>query len=98
MSLKYTEIATDADLNSLITDLTERRVSILAMDFEGEFNLHVYGEHLALVQVFDGSHFYLVDARAVGREVLSRFLTMKNMLYMFYSRIPTVLWFIKPWE
>lgn len=38
----------------------------IAVDFEGEFNLHIYGEHLCLVQIYDGEQFYLIDPRAKG--------------------------------
>ena len=38
----------------------------IAVDFEGEFNLHIYGEHLCLIQVFDGSSYYIIDPRAQG--------------------------------
>ena len=36
----------------------------IAVDFEGEFNLHIYGEHLCLVQIFDGDSFYIIDPRS----------------------------------
>ncbi len=85
MSHSYTFISTDSELLSLINDFSERNIRILAMDFEGEFNLHVYGERLCLIQVFDGERFYLVDPLAVSADAVGRFLTMKNMLYMFFA-------------
>ena len=47
----------------------------IAVDFECEFNLHIYGEHLCLIQIYDGSGFYIIDPRsnAVSRESLIGF-------------------------
>lgn len=36
----------------------------LAVDFEGEYNLHIYGEHLCLVQIYDGEGFWIIDPRS----------------------------------
>ena len=85
MSRKYIEITNNDGLLKLCKSLTDRNVHIIAMDFEGEFNLHVYGERLCLIQVYDGSDYYLVDPFGIGEEILTRFLTLKNMLYMFFS-------------
>ena len=85
MPVDYTDITKNNQLLELIQDVTDRQVPVLAMDFEGEFNLHVYGERLCLIQVYDGENFYLVDPMSVSRDIIGRFLTMKNMLYMFYS-------------
>lgn len=47
----------------------------IAVDFEGEFNLHIYGEHLCLIQVYDGKGYYIIDPRAnaMGKEELTAF-------------------------
>lgn len=49
----------------------------IAVDFECEFNLHIYGEHLCLIQVYDGSSFFLVDVRSkrITENALKRFFT-----------------------
>ena len=49
----------------------------IAVDFECEFNLHIYGEHLCLVQVYDGTTYYVIDPRAngVSRDGLVAFFT-----------------------
>lgn len=85
MPVDYTDITKNNQLMDLMQDFTDRRVSVLAMDFEGEFNLHVYGERLCLIQVYDGENYFLVDPMSISRDIIGRFLTMKNMLYMFYS-------------
>jgi ribonuclease D len=49
----------------LVHELSERGTREIALDFEGESNLHVYGLHLCLVQVYDGERCYLVDPFAL---------------------------------
>jgi ribonuclease D len=40
--------------------------TLLAVDFEGEWNLHRYGLHLCLIQVSDGENIFLIDPVKVG--------------------------------
>jgi ribonuclease D len=39
---------------------------LLAVDLEGEWNLHRYGLHLCLIQISDGTNTYLIDPLSVG--------------------------------
>ncbi|MBO8436297.1 MAG: HRDC domain-containing protein [Spirochaetes bacterium] len=50
----------------------------IAVDFEGEFNLHIYGEHLCLVQIYDGTDFYIIDPRSsdVSVKALEHFFSL----------------------
>ncbi len=57
----------------------------LGVDFEGESNLHVYGEHLALIQIYDNSSFYLIDVRSPS-------VTPKG-LEVFFSSPSEKIWF-----
>ena len=43
-----------------------RAFDLVAVDFEGEWNLHRYGLHLCLIQISDGQQTYLVDPLSVG--------------------------------
>lgn len=70
--MSYTLIDSDEDIQSLLDQWKERGVRQVAMDFEGEFNLHCYGEHLCLIQIFDGEHFFLVDPLAADQEASRR--------------------------
>lgn len=85
MPRDYIDIDSNNQVNNLIKSWNERNIHLIAMDFEGEFNLHVYGERLCLIQVFDGSDYYLIDPFGLSDEVLVNFLTIKNMLYMFFA-------------
>ena len=70
----YSLIDSDTKLNNTIKSWKEKGISSLSMDFEGEFNLHIYGEHLCLIQLFDGSDFFLIDPFKVSPEALKQFL------------------------
>ncbi|MCH3918647.1 MAG: 3'-5' exonuclease [Spirochaetia bacterium] len=69
--LSYTIIETDNEIQQLITGWKNDGLTSIAMDFEGEFNLHVYGEHLCLVQLYDTRSFYLIDPLKVSKAGLA---------------------------
>ncbi len=70
----YTLIDCDERLHSLVQAWKEAHIDTVAMDFEGEFNLHVYGEHLCLIQLNDGERFFLIDPFTVSMEAIGSFL------------------------
>ena len=59
--MNYTLLNSDDEIKNLLARWEQNNIQQIALDFEGEFNLHCYGEHLCLIQIFDGSDFYLVD-------------------------------------
>ena len=65
--IDYTLISTAFELNVLVSRWTEKGVVSVAMDFEEESNLHVYGEHLCTIQLFDGKDYYILDALALAK-------------------------------
>jgi len=52
-----------------------KNVDRIAVDFEGEFNLHIYGMHLCLIQIYDGDKYFIIDPRSpkLSREALIAF-------------------------
>ena len=59
--MNYLSIDSDEQIIKLLEQWKINGTQQVAMDFEGEFNLHCYGEHLCLIQIFDGQNFYLID-------------------------------------
>ena len=57
----------------------------IAVDFEGEFNLHIYGEHLCLIQINDGETYYIIDPRSPRMD--------KASLAVFFSSPVKKVWF-----
>lgn len=70
----YTSIRTDAELRGYLDRLRERGVRELAIDFEGEFNLHVYGERLCLLQIAHAEEEAVVDPFTTSTEAIRELL------------------------
>ncbi|HUJ77044.1 MAG TPA: hypothetical protein VL359_19415, partial [bacterium] len=68
----YDLLQTDQSLAAYVTGLRAREVTRLAIDVEGENNLHAYGIHVALIQLFDGEHGAIVDVPAIRDRSLLR--------------------------
>jgi ribonuclease D len=49
------------EVDAYIDSLRKKRGLEIALDIEGEFNLHRYGEHLSLIQIFDGTGTVVID-------------------------------------
>jgi ribonuclease D len=80
---EYKLIEKDEQLKALVEHWHEEGIHTVAMDFEGEFNLHIYGEHLCLVQLFDRKDFYIVDAMKVSGAALKVLLESDIEKIMF---------------
>jgi len=81
----YTAIKNDNDINQFMKYLTKNNIELLAMDFESESNLHVYGEKLCLVQVFDGKRYFLIDPFSISRDELAKLFEDKKIIKYFYG-------------
>ena len=80
----YTVLDTDEKAARFRKKLERERIPMIAMDFEGEFNLHRYGERLCLIQIYDGSHFYIADPFGISREELAGLFESK-VTKLFYD-------------
>jgi ribonuclease D len=74
----YEFIESDGALSRLIHRLGERDHARVAVDTEGESNLHSYGIHVSLIQLFDGDRGFVVDARAIGDKILLKKLLQES--------------------
>ncbi len=79
----YTTLDSDEKIEKQCLAWGEKRA--LAIDFECEYNLHIYGEHLCLIQVFDKERFFIIDARSplVTEKGIKRFLSLPNQKIWF---------------
>lgn len=83
--IKYTTISTDEELINLRKNWFNKNIHVIAMDFEGEYNLHAYGCKLCLIQVFDGFDFYIIDPFELSKIELKKTLEDKNLVKIFYG-------------
>lgn len=81
----YLFIQDDRIFRDYHKELRDHKVNSLCMDFEGEFNLHVYGNHLCLIQIFDGKRFVAVDPFKIAVESLKAFFEDRNILKIMYD-------------
>lgn len=81
----YSWLSSDDALNELLDKWEKCGVTSIAVDFEGEFNLHIYGEHLCLVQIFDGQEFYLIDPFSVSKDALKRLFENPKLEKIWYA-------------
>ena len=82
---KYTLISSNRGLIEYRKHLEKNNIQIVAMDFEGEFNLHVYGEKLCLIQVFDGTGYFVIDPFLISKEELAITLENRKIMKIFYD-------------
>ena len=82
--MTYSYIDSDRLLIGFRQKLHKNNIKAICMDFEGEFNLHCYGEKLCLIQVFDGRAFYVIDPFHISKTELKKTLE-SNVIKLFYS-------------
>jgi ribonuclease D len=58
---------------------------IIALDLEGEFNLHRYGEKLCLLQIYDGKVAAIIDPFKVSLPHIKRFLENRSILKIMFD-------------
>jgi ribonuclease D len=72
-------------LFACLKDLDDKKCRIIALDIEGENNLHAYGETLALVQVFDGTDSIIIDPLGIDNRMLKSFFENRDILKIMYD-------------
>lgn len=83
--MDYLLINTNQGLLDYLNELKEKNVRILAMDLEAEYNLHSYGEKLALIQLYDQTNKILIDPLKISHPVLRLFLENYKIQKIMYD-------------
>ena len=82
--MRYSFITSEGQLAEFRGALKKSNTQAVCMDFEGEFNLHRYGEKLCLIQVFDGQAYYVIDPFQIEKKELAK-LFESDVVKLFYS-------------
>jgi ribonuclease D len=86
IKMKIRELKNDKDIKEYIEGLDEKNINVIGLDIEGEFNLHCYGEHLCLVQIFDGIEPVIIDPFDFANlNPLKRLFEKKDLLKITYD-------------
>lgn len=82
---EFIYIERNSQLTKFLKYLSENRIDKLAFDFELESNLHVYGQKICLIQIFDGNSFFIIDPFKISRDKLAELLENKKILKLFFA-------------
>jgi len=83
--MDYREIHDEEELREYIGGLKSDGRTTVALDLEGEFNLHVYGERLCLVQVYDGREAVIIDPLKIETEALKDLFEAEELLKVMWD-------------
>ncbi len=83
--MKYTYITNRDDYLSYISNMKSNEVTQIALDLEGECNLHAYGEKLCLIQIYDGRNIIIIDPFYIDNFNLKMFFENRNILKIMYD-------------
>lgn len=82
---EFTLIERDSEVTDFQRYLSDNNIKILAYDFEQESNLHVYGQMICLIQIFDGNRYFIIDPFKISGRKLAELLEDKKILKLFYA-------------
>jgi ribonuclease D len=90
----YKLVQTDSELRDLIQHLRATGCTRLAVDVEGENNLHSYGIHVALIQLYDGTRGFVVDALGIAdRSLLKELMEEPSWVKVWFDAANDLLSF-----
>ncbi len=83
--MNYREIKSESELRSYVDGIKAEGRTTVALDLEGEFNLHVYGERLCLVQVYDGREAVIIDPLEIESGSLKYLFESEELLKVMWD-------------
>jgi ribonuclease D len=82
------ELKNDQEIHRYLDALDERGQKVIAVDVEAEFNLHCYGEHLCLVQIFDLEDEIIIDPLKIKHgEGIKKLFEKRDLLKIMYDSL-----------
>ncbi|MDC7227091.1 MAG: ribonuclease D [Spirochaetales bacterium] len=83
--MEFKILESTQEIYSFIERLKSENLTTIAMDFEGEFNLHVYGEKLCLIQIFDGCEAYIIDPLKADMSAVKKLFEDEKILKIMWD-------------
>lgn len=84
--MNIVELKNEAEIDGYLEELKQKNCNMIALDIEGEFNLHCYGEHLCLVQIYDGEQAIIIDPQQFDNSSgLKKILEKRDLLKIVYD-------------
>jgi len=80
------ELKTENEIHDYLDALDRNERKLIAVDVEAEFNLHCYGEHLCLIQIFDLENEIIIDPfKFRNGDCIKRFFEKRDVLKIMYD-------------
>lgn len=83
MNYKYIDSA--EKLYRHLAGLRDTDIDTVAIDLEGESNLHQYGEKLCLIQMYDGTDAAIIDPFKTSMKPIKKFLEDRSIMKIMYD-------------
>lgn len=83
--MKYEYIDNENKLFNYMKALKENETEIIALDIEGESNLHQYGEKLCLVQIYDGKDAVIIDPFVTPIDRTKKIFENRSIMKIMYD-------------
>jgi ribonuclease D len=85
-NLNYTLLENDSGIQNLAEIINRNNITEIAVDFEGESNLHRYGIHLCLIQLIADGRVFLIDPIKIpDLSILEKLLENREILKIMFS-------------
>lgn len=83
--MEYIKLTSAQEIDKYTEALKKNKHTTIALDFEGEFNLHVYGEKLCLIQISDGEQAYIIDPFDADLGAVKRLLEDEKIMKIMWD-------------
>ncbi len=83
--MNYIYIDSKTELRSYLSNLTDNKCSILALDTEANMHRYAYGVQLCLIQVFDGKDSVIIDPFKIDNGTLKILFENRDILKVMYD-------------
>ena len=83
--MNYWYIDSAENLSRHLNGLRNARIDTVALDLEGESNLHQYGEMLCLIQMYDGKDAAIIDPFKTSMKPIKKFLEDRSIMKIMYD-------------
>lgn len=88
--MDFIQLNTSQEIYNYIEDISKQKESSIAIDIECEMNLHCYGEHICLIQIFDKVNKILIDPLKFKQKdelnnILKAVFETRNILKITYD-------------
>lgn len=82
------ELKNNSEIHGYLDALDKHDRKVIAVDLEAELNLHCYGEHVCLIQIFDLENEIIIDPfKFKNSEGIKRLFEKRDLLKIMYDSL-----------